>query len=133
MNAPIFEMAVAVQPGDIDGQNHVNNAVYLRWVQDVATAHWESLASAEAQAAIGWVVVRHEIDYKLPANLGDEVVLRTWVGAASRLKFERFTEVVRKADGKLLAQARTLWVPIDPKSGKPTRVSDDVRARFSIC
>lgn len=126
-------MAVAVQPGDIDGQNHVNNAVYLRWVQDVATAHWESLASAEAQAAIGWVVVRHEIDYKLPANLGDEVVLRTWVGAASRLKFERFTEVVRKADGKLLAQARTLWVPIDPKSGKPTRVSDDVRARFSIC
>jgi acyl-CoA thioester hydrolase len=125
-------MRLSVQPGDIDGQNHVNNIVYLRWVQDVATAHWESLASAEAQTAIGWVVVRHEIDYKLPANLGDEILLRTWVGEASRLKFERFTEIRRKENNQLLAQARTLWVPIDSKTGKPTRVSADVRARFSV-
>lgn len=132
MSSPIFEMTVKVQAADIDGQNHVNNTVYLRWVQNVATAHWESLASAEAQDAIGWVVVRHEIDYKMPANLGDEIVLRTWVGEASRLKFERFTEILRKSDRRLLAQARTLWVPIDSKTGKPTRVSADVRARFSV-
>ena len=148
MNPPVFEMAVVVQPADIDGQNHVNNTVYLRWVQDVATAHWKSLASADAQEAIGWVVVRHEIDYKLPANLGDEIVLRTWVGEASRLKFERFTEILRKArpehsqrarpehsrraDRQLLSKARTLWVPIDSKTRKPTRVPADVRARFSI-
>jgi acyl-CoA thioester hydrolase len=125
-------MPVAVQPGDIDDQNHVNNTVYLRWVQDVATAHWKSLASTEAQSAIGWVVLRHEIDYKTPACMGDEVILRTWVGAASRLKFERFTEVRRKIDSQLLAKARTLWVPIDARTGKPTRVSGDVRARFSI-
>ena len=132
MNPSAFEMAVTVQPGDIDGQNHVNNTVYLRWVQDVATAHWESLAGADAQAAIGWVVVRHEIDYKMAANLGDEILLRTWVGEASRLKFERFTEVLRKTDGKLVAKARTLWVPIDSKTGKPVRVSAEVRSRFSI-
>jgi acyl-CoA thioester hydrolase len=133
-------MTVPVQPADIDELNHVNNTVYLRWIQDVATAHWKSLAGADAQAAIGWVVVRHEIDYKMPANLGDEILLRTWVGEASRLKFERFTEIRRKAfpeqdrrvDNQLLAQARTLWVPIDWKTGKPTRVSTDVRARFSI-
>jgi acyl-CoA thioester hydrolase len=125
-------MSVAVQPGDIDDQNHVNNTVYLRWVQDVATAHWKSLASTEAQSAIGWVVLRHEIDYKTPACIGDEVILRTWVGAASRLKFERFTEVRRKIDSQLFAKARTLWVPIDARTGKPTRVSVDVRARFSI-
>lgn len=125
-------MTISVLPVDIDGQNHVNNTVYLRWVQDVATAHWKSLASAEAQEEIGWVVVRHEIDYKMPANLSDEIVLRTWVGEASRLKFERFTEVLRKSDRKLLAQARTLWVPIDWKTGKPTRVNADVRARFSV-
>ena len=124
-------MTVPVQSADIDGQNHVNNTVYLRWVQDVATAHWESLASTEAQTAIGWVVVRHEIDYKQPANLGDEIVLRTWVGEASRLKFERWTEIRRRENGQLLAQARTLCVPIDSKTGKPTRVSADVRARFS--
>ena len=125
-------MTICVQPADIDGQNHVNNTVYLRWVQDVATAHWKSLASVDAQEAIGWVVLRHEIDYKLPANLGDDVVLRTWVGEASRLKFERFTEILRKADRGLLCKARTLWVPIDTKTAKPTRVPPDLRARFSL-
>jgi len=146
-------MIVSVLPTDIDEQNHVNNTVYLRWVQDVATAHWKTLASAESQAAIGWIVLRHEIDYKMPASLGDEIVLRTWVGKASRLKFERFTEIRRKpgrsntgssggdidppqdgfavANNQVLAQARTLWVPVDVRTGKPIRVSVDVRARFS--
>lgn len=125
-------MTVPVLPADIDGQDHVNNTVYLRWVQDIATAHWRSLASAEAQAGIGWVVLRHEIDYKMPASLGDEIVLRTWVGEASRLKFERFTEIRRKIDNRLLSNARTLWVPVDPRTGKPTRVSAEVRAQFSV-
>jgi acyl-CoA thioester hydrolase len=124
-------MTVPVLPADIDEQNHVNNTVYLRWIQDVATAHWKSLASAEAQAAIGWVVLRHEIDYRSPASLGNEIVLRTWVGKASRLKFERFTEIHRKIDKQLLAQARTLWVPVDVRTGKPTRVSAELRRQFS--
>jgi len=131
VSATIFEMTVPVLSTDIDEQSHVNNTVYLRWVQDVATAHWKSLASAQSQAAIGWVVLRHEIDYKLPASFGDEIVLRTWVGQASRLKFERFTEVRRKIDNQLLSQARTLWVPIDVRTGKPTRVSAELRAQFS--
>ena len=132
MTAPIFEMNVPVLPADIDGQNHVNNTVYLRWVQEVAVAHWKSLASTDAQSAIRWLVLRHEIDYKIPASLGDEIVLRTWVGEASRLKFDRFTEVRRKIDNVLLAQARTVWVPIDIKTGKPTRVSGEVREKFSV-
>jgi acyl-CoA thioester hydrolase len=125
-------MAAAVSPTDIDPQNHVNNTVYLRWVQEVAVAHWKSLASAEAQAMIRWVVLRHEIDYKSPACLGDRIVLRTWVGEASRLKFERFTEIRRLVENQLLAKARTVWVPIDMKTGKPTRVSAEVRERFSV-
>ena len=124
-------MTVPVLPADIDEQNHVNNTVYLRWIQDVATAHWKSLANAEAQAAIGWVVLRHEIDYRSPASLGDEILLRTWVGKASRLKFERFTEIHRKIDKQLLAQSRTLWVPVDVRTGKPMRVSSELRAQFS--
>ena len=125
-------MTVPVLPADIDEQKHVNNAVYLRWIQDVATAHWKSLASAEAQAAIGWVVLRHEIDYRSPASLGDKILLRTWVGKASRLKFERFTEILRKIGNKqLLAEARTLWVPVDVRTGKPMRVSAELRAQFS--
>ena len=131
MSAAIFEMTVPVLSTDIDEQSHVNNTVYLRWIQDVATAHWKSLASAQSQAVIGWIVLRHEIDYKLPASFGDEIVLRTWVGQASRLKFERFTEVRRRIDNQLLSQARTLWVPIDVRTGKPTRVSAELRAQFS--
>jgi acyl-CoA thioester hydrolase len=64
--------------------------------------------------------------------LGDEIVARTWVGAASRIKFERHTEVVRVGDGRLLARARTLWCPIDAQTGKPAGVSPEVRASFSV-
>ena len=132
MSSARFEMIISVLPGDIDEQNHVNNTVYLRWVQDVATAHWRAVASAKAQETIGWVVLRHEIDYKGPATLGDEVVLRTWVGKATRLTFERFSEIRRNRDGRLLSEARTLWCPIDAQTGRPVRVSAEVRAQFSI-
>lgn len=131
MSSSTFEMIVSVQPGDIDEQNHVNNTVYLRWVQDVAVAHWRALASPEAQEAIGWVVLRHEIDYKAAAALDDEIILHTWVGKATRLTFERFTEIRRKSDRQLFSQARTLWCPISTQTGRPMRVSDDVRAQFS--
>ena|ERR1700731_3712837 len=138
LSSPPFEITVTVQPAEIDRQNHVNNTVYLRWVQEVATAHWDATAPANLRDAIGWVVLRHEIDYKSPASLGDEIVLRTWVGEATRITFERFTEVrkltsdLRSPTSGLLAQARTLWVPINPETGKPTRVPSEVRSRFSI-
>ena len=132
MSSTPFEMTVSVMPGDIDEQNHVNNTVYLRWVQEVATAHWRAVASAQAQESIGWVVLRHEIDYKTPACLGDDVVLRTWVGKATRLTFERFTEVRRSSDCQLLSSARTLWCPINAQTGRPVRVPAEVREQFSI-
>ena len=131
MSSATFEMTVSVLPGDIDEQNHVNNTVYLRWVQEVATAHWRIIASPEAQETIGWVVLRHEIDYKAPAAHGDQITLRTWVGKASRLTFERFTEVRRNSDGQLLSKARTLWCPINAQTGRPARVTAEVRTQFS--
>ncbi len=124
-------MAVSVLPNDIDEQNHVNNTVYLRWVQEVATAHWRAVATPEAQKTIGWVVLRHEIDYRTPAALGDKIILRTWVGKASRLTFERFTEIRRDSDGQLLSKARTLWCPINAQTARPMRVPVEVRAQFS--
>jgi acyl-CoA thioester hydrolase len=132
MSTRPFEISVAVMPEDIDEQNHVNNIVYLRWVQEVATAHWQAIASSEAQGEIGWLVLRHEIDYKAPACLGDEIVLRTWVGKATRLTFERFTEILRRSDGQLLSKARTLWCPINVQTGRPVRVPLEVREQFSI-
>jgi acyl-CoA thioester hydrolase len=131
MSSAPFEMTVSVLPDDIDEQNHVNNTVYLRWVQEVATAHWRAIASLDAQKTIGWVVLRHEIDYKAPATHGDQITLRTWVGKATRLTFERFTEIRGTSDGQLLSKARTLWCPINAQTGRPARVPAEVRAQFS--
>ena len=129
---PAFEIAVAVEPGDIDLHGHVNNVTYLRWVQDVAVAHWVAQAPPDELTKQFWVVLRHEIDYKQPARLGDQVIARTWVGHATRVRFERYTELLRAPDRAVLAKALTLWCPIDPSTGKPASVSPEVRARFSV-
>lgn len=127
-----FEITIQIQPADIDELGHVNNVVYLRWVQDAAVAHWRTLATPDMQAEVLWVAVRHEIDYKHPAVPGDLILARTWVGPAGRRSFERNTEIVRDGDFKLLARARTIWCPIDPRSLAPTDVSDQVRRLFSV-
>ena len=126
-----YEMTVRVEPADIDALGHVNNIVYLRWVQEVATAHWQAVAPAADQAGLFWMVVRHEIDYLHPAGPGDAVIARTWVGSAVGLRFDRHTEILRGLDRKPLAKARTVWVPIDPATGRPRRVSAAVRELFS--
>jgi acyl-CoA thioester hydrolase len=127
-----FEVPVTVRPGDIDALGHVNNVVYLRWVQAAAVAHWEARASKEAQRSLLWVVARHEIDYLRAAYLEDEIIARTWVGTASRRDFDRHTELVRVSDGKRLARARTVWVPVDRETLRPTDVTPDVRENFSV-
>jgi len=128
---PPYELALEVRPEDIDQLNHVNNVVYLRWVQEAAVAHWRAAASPEAQAELFWVVVRHEIDYKRPALLGDAIIARTWVGPATQLSFERNTEILRGRDRALLARARTLWCPMAMATGRPAQVSEPVRLAFS--
>jgi acyl-CoA thioester hydrolase len=132
MPEPTFELTFPVLPGDIDELGHVNNIVYLRWVQEIAVAHWRAAASPEDLARFLWVILRHEVDYKQAARPGDIVRARTWVGSASRLKFERHTEMFRAADGVLLARARTLWCPVDAATMRPTPVTPEVRAVFSV-
>jgi len=127
----IFELRIEVASSDIDELGHVNNVVYLRWVQEAAVAHWRAVAAPRDQAALRWVVMRHAIDYKRPAFHGDTIIARTWVGTATRSAFNRHTELLREPDGRLLAIALTVWCPIDSKSGRPVRVSPEVRERFS--
>ena len=111
---------------------HVNNVVYVRWVQEVSTAHWVAAATDAWKEAIGWVVVRHEIDYLDSARLGDEIVGRTWVGAARKHIFERTVEIVRVRDQVVLARARSLWCPIDLRSRRLARVGAEIYERFSV-
>jgi acyl-CoA thioester hydrolase len=127
-----YTLTLPVEPDNIDQLGHVNNVVYLRWVQEAATAHWLAATTPAEQAEVAWVVLRHEIDYRHPALPGDVVVAETWVGTATRLAFERHTEFRRAADRRLLATARTLWCPIGRRSGRPMEVSADLRRRFSV-
>jgi acyl-CoA thioester hydrolase len=123
-------MTLTAGPEHIDELGHVNNAVWVQWIQQVAVAHWDSVADAAHKGAYYWVVVRHEIDYLRAAHAGDVVTARTWVGDAPQgARFERLMEFVG-ADGKPCVRARTQWAIIDKTLGRPIRVPAEVIAPF---
>jgi len=124
VRSPVFEYVYSVSPDDIDDLGHVNNLVYLRWVQDVATRHWEAVADLDLRGRVVWVVVRHEIEYRSSALLRDRVVARTWVEGGTRTLSDRHTELCREADGTVLARATTSWCPLNPEDRRPLRVRD---------
>jgi len=129
-SAEVFEIKIAIKTTDIDEQSHVNNVVYVGWVQDAALAHWIARATKEQQERLMWLVLRHEIDYKQSAQLGDEILARTWIGMATRARFERLTSLHRAADGALLAKARTMWCPIDAQTRRPTGITAELQEMF---
>ena len=130
MNRSVFELTLTAGPEHIDELGHVNNAVWVQWIQQLAVAHWEALADAAHKDAYYWVVVRHEIDYLRSATEGDVVTARTWVGEAPKgARFDRFVEF-SNTDGKLLVRARTRWAIIDRAAGRPIRVPPQVVAPF---
>ena len=125
-----FERRITATPADIDELGHVNNAAWVRWIQDIATAHWEAIAPAEHRDAYVWVVIRHEIDYLRSAGPGETVTGRTWVAEPPRgARFDRHVEFIGE-DGKPRVRARTTWAIIDKASGRPLRVPPEVAAPF---
>lgn len=131
MAAEIFTQRFPVDPADIDELGHVNNIVYLRWAQDIATAHWRARAGAEAVAAYVWVVVRHEADYRSALTLGDEVEVRTWVDAAPRgPTWIRYVEVRKAGAEKPAVQIQSNWCLLDAESRRVKRVPLELVQRF---
>ena len=125
-----FEREITAADEDIDELGHVNNAAWVRWIQDMATAHWHALAAPEHKDIYVWLVVRHEIDYLRSVGPGETVTGRTWVGDAPKgARFDRHVEFVG-ADGKPRVRARTTWAIIDKASGRPIRVPPEVVAPF---
>ena len=130
MTPPIFSQRIAALPEHIDELGHVNNAVWVQWIQDVALAHWHGVADPAHRDAYIWVIVRHEIDYLRAVFEGEIVTGRTWVGEAPRgAKFERHMEFVGE-DGKIRVRATTVWAIVDKASGRPLRVPPEVIAPF---
>ena len=130
MTRPAFEKKITAGEADIDELGHVNNAVWVRWIQDMATDHWRAVADPAHVDAYVWVVVRHEIDYLRAVLPGETVTGRTWVGEAPRgARFDRHVEFTG-TDGKPRVRARTTWAILDKATGRPLRVPAEVAAPF---
>ena len=125
----VFTLALTPLEADFDENGHVNNVVYLGWVQDIAIAHWRSRAPAEEQGRWAWIVVRHEIDYRRPLLPGETATGRTWVGERRGPRFDRFVRI-DGPDGEVCAQTRSEWVLIDAASKRPARVPEWMEAMF---
>ncbi len=125
-----FSHNFRVQKSDIDAHNHVNNVAYLRWIQDVAVAHWQTAASAQIQEDYTWFVLRHEIDYKKSAFENDDITATTWVGKATKIKCERFTEIKRGED--ILVESKSVWCLLDATTNKPTRITGELKELFEM-
>ncbi len=125
-----FTRSFTAQPGDIDVMGHVNNAVWVQWMEAIATAHWEAAAAPEHVAAYAWVVTRHEIDYRGNIREGESVTAETFIPAGpSGARFERHF-AFRNAAGRTIVSARTTWAMIDIASGRVMRVPPEVAAPF---
>ncbi|WP_443969873.1 acyl-CoA thioesterase [Sphingobium sp. CR28] len=125
-----FEMIFTAQAGDIDIMGHVNNAVWVRWMEAIATAHWESLAPPDYVESTVWVVTRHEIDYRGNVREGESVTARTWVAEPPKgARFDRLIEFIGP-DGKPRVSARTTWAMVDKASGRIARVPAELAEIF---
>ncbi|MGB3807275.1 MAG: acyl-CoA thioesterase [Erythrobacter sp.] len=127
---PRFSRTFTAGSEHIDELGHVNNAVWVQWIQDLATAHWNTAARAEDRAAFYWVVVRHEIDYRGNIAIGERAEGTTWIeGEARGATSIRMVEF-RDASGKPLVSAKTSWAMLNRESGRPARVRPPILAPF---
>ena len=120
----IFETSYNVMSSHIDELNHVNNVVYLEWIQDIANLHWTQLKKEVDTSAYVWVVIRHEIDYIRQALLGDEIIAKTWVGKTGGIRSIRHVEFYK--NNKPIVKAQTTFCLVTAKTFKPTRITDQI-------
>jgi acyl-CoA thioester hydrolase len=120
----IFELQIKVTAEDIDGLNHVNNVVYVQWMDTVAFKHWAFLTQNNPLPQYIWVVLKHEVEYLKQAVLGDIITVKTWVGETKGFKSERLMEFYK--NNQLLVQAKTVWGMLDANNYKPSRIRENV-------
>ena len=124
VNTVSYQTTFIVEENAIDGLNHVNNVVYLQWVNDISEKHWNLLAGQEIKEKYLWVVLRHELDYLNQAFLGDQITVLTWVGESSGVKSIRHVQVYK--DETILLKAQSTWCLLEVKTLRPTRIKEDI-------
>ena len=123
-----FQHSLKVASHHIDNLNHVNNTVYLQWVQDVAYSHWDELATKSIKESYVWMVLRHEIDYVSQAFLNDVITVYTWIDKTEGVKSIRIVHIY--CEDKLLATSKTTFCLLDATTLKPKRVGEDILVLF---
>ena len=120
----IFEKKLQVTPNHLDELNHVNNVIYVQWVNDIAAEHWKSVSNTTVERLYYWVLIKHEIQYKGQAFLGDEVIIKTYFSDTTELKSNRIVEFFR--EGKLITQSKTTWCLMDRGTNRVCRIAGEV-------
>lgn len=135
MNAPespanSYILDIEVKSDSIDQNGHVNNVVYVQWMQELAIAHWSALGgdAINREHAATWVARSHHIEYLRPAHLGDQIFATTWVDSVGKVRSMRKYAFVRKTDGQLLARGETDWVFVRVADGRPHAIPLKVHA-----
>ncbi len=124
----MFRHPVAIDPVDIDHMGHVNNAVYLKWVQEAVVDYWRSVAPPDAVARHLWVALKHEITYRKPAFLQDALVAEV---IAEKVEGARafFRTVLRRGE-EVLSEIESCWCCLDAASRRPARLAREIVNRF---
>jgi len=120
--------AIGIEPADIDFMGHVNNANYLKWVQAAVIDHWQRLAPAEAVAGHLWVALKHEITYRKPAFLDDDVIATVLLEKVQGAR--AFYETIIKRGEDVLAEVKSSWCCLDAETLRPSRLASHVVERF---
>jgi|TARA_B110000438_G_scaffold120016_1_gene117128 acyl-CoA thioester hydrolase len=126
-----LEKEIIISKNDLDDLNHVNNVIYIHWVQEIAKNHWKNLVSNEIIKNYFWVLLEHEIKYLNPAFLNDKIRLKTYIEKTDGVKSSRIVEIYNKDTNKLLVTSKTIWCLINAKTGKPNRITEDIKKAFS--
>ena len=131
----LYSHKIVVPKSAIDIHQHVNNIEYLRWMQDIATAHstargwpWQRYIDMGQS----WVIRSNHIDYLRPALLGDEITVLTWIAGFDRVTSPRRYLFWRERDGKVLARGETVWTFVDLQSGRPRAVPQAFMDSFTV-
>ena len=127
----VLEKKILVSKNDLDDLNHVNNVVYIQWIQKIAKEHWEKLASNKILDNYYWVLLEHQIKYLYPALLDDKIRIKTYIDSTEEIKSSRIVEIYNNDTNRLLVNSRTIWCLINSKTNKPVRIPDEIRQVFN--
>ena len=131
---PVYSRQFTVPGAALDGNGHVNNVMYVQWMQEIAVEHYDAMGGTAPTIALGatWVVREHKIVYLRPAFAGDEIEVRTWVVNLRRVRSLRKYQFIRKPGGDLLVRGQTDWVFVDAVTGQPRRIPEEIACLFQL-